>query len=444
MKTHVHILTIALTIALAWACNDDEIDNYKTYAFPVQLVYPADGDYTPRADVAVHLLNTTSGIAFDTVTNDAGRADFTVPAGIYELSVTDARSDGGIASIFNGVKSNITVADTWDATTPVELHLTLSRAGQILVKELYIGGCQKDDGSGVFQMDKYVILYNNSAYTASLDSLAFGMIYPYNSTGGDTYYDGSGNLSYENAGWVPAGSGFWYFNSSVSLEPGQQIVVAINGAIDNTATYSNSVNLANENYYCMYDIVNFNNTTYYPAPSAVIPTSRYLLSYRFAAGNAWVLSTSCPCFIIFTPRETTLNAFSNDPATSDPTSGTTLVRKMLPTDWIVDGIEVFRQGYDNNYKRAPASVDAGYVEHIIGAGYSLYRNVDATATLAIEGNAGKIVYSYSLGTTDVNGSTDPSGIDAEASIKNGARIVYKDTNNSTNDFHLRKRATLKD
>ena len=35
-------------------------------------------------------------------------------------------------------------------------------------------------------------------------------------------------------------------------------------------------------------------------------------------------------------------------------------------------------------------------------------------------------------------STDPSGIDAEASIRNGARILYLDTNNSSNDISGQK------
>jgi hypothetical protein len=49
-----------------------------------------------------------------------------------------------------------------------------------------------------------------------------------------------------------------------------------------------------------------------------------------------------------------------------------------------------------------------------------------------------------MGTSDLEeGSTDPSGIDAEASIKMGARIVYMDTNNSGNDFHQRKEASLR-
>jgi hypothetical protein len=50
------------------------------------------------------------------------------------------------------------------------------------------------------------------------------------------------------------------------------------------------------------------------------------------------------------------------------------------------------------------------------------------------------VYNYALG---VDSSTDPSGIDAEASIKNGAHIIFNDTDNSTNDFHERQKCSLR-
>jgi hypothetical protein len=435
--------TLIGLLAFANACTDDTDDSYVVYPFSVQLVYPGDSDYTAVEGVKVHLVNTLANVAFDTVTNAAGRADFLVPQGLYEVSVTDARSEGGVATIFNGLKSNITVTKSWNADTPpVELALTLSRAGQVIIKELYVGGCQKSDGSGLFQSDKYVILYNNSAHEASLDSLAFGMIYPYNASG-DDYINEGGDLSYATAGWLPAGSGFWYFKSSLTLAPGAQVVVSINGAIDNTVTYSNSVNLANAAYYCMYDLAAFTNTLYYPTPSEVIPSSHYLGAYRFAAGNAWVLSANSPAFIIFSPKGTSLAAFVSNPDSKDPDSGETLTRLKLPADWIVDGIEVYRTGNYENNKRLTPAIDAGHVYLINGQGYTLYRNVDVAATTAIEGNAAKLVYGYSLGTTDVEGTTDPSGIDAEASIRAGARIIYKDTNNSSNDFHLRRISSLK-
>ena len=95
---------------------------------------------------------------------------------------------------------------------------------------------------------------------------------------------------------------------------------------------------------------------------------------------------------------------------------------------------------DKSQKRLTDDVDAGYVSFTSRKGYSVYRNVDVEATKAIAGNAGKLVYNYSLG---VGKSTDPSGIDAEASIRNGAKIVYQDTNNSSRDFHLRQRFSVR-
>ncbi|MDL2222913.1 DUF4876 domain-containing protein [Bacteroidales bacterium OttesenSCG-928-M11] len=119
-------------------------------------------------------------------------------------------------------------------------------------------------------------------------------------------------------------------------------------------------------------------------------------------------------------------------------------RKKVPTEWVLDGIEVFRAGFDDNSKRLTSNIDGGYVYLSNGKGNTNYRNVDKAATEAIAGNEGKLVYGYSLG-TEIDGvvSTDSSDIDAEASIKNGAKIVYKDTNNSTTDFHQRAKASLR-
>jgi len=73
-------------------------------------------------------------------------------------------------------------------------------------------------------------------------------------------------------------------------------------------------------------------------------------------------------------------------------------------------------------------------------GHSLYRNVDKAATEALPENDGKICY-YLL--PEVDGTIDPSGIDAEASIAKGAHIIYQDTNNSTNDFYERQKCALR-
>jgi hypothetical protein len=428
-------------LVLAYACDDDIDDvDYATYPLSVQLTYPAGSEFTAVEGVAVHLVNTITGTVFDTVTNATGRAEFLVPAGLYEVSATDVRSVDGAANIFNGLRSNITVSR--DVETPViELTLSYSKSGQVLTKELYVGGCPTADGK-VFQFDKYVILYNNSAYPASLDNIAFGMILPANSTGANAYYDTEGHLVYENEDWIPAGSGLWEFTSSVTLDPWSQVVVNINGAIDNTITQPLSINFNNPDYYCMHDPdAGYNNTNYHPAPVNTIPTSHYLKAYKYGTGNAYVMSTASPGFFIFT-KGMSLQEFVSDTTYVGPVSSGQ-VSKKLPVEWIVDGVEAFKFG-STNRKRFTAAIDAGYIMHNNGYGYSIYRNVDKTATEALPENAGKLVYNYSLGTAeDEEGTTDPSGIDAEASIRNGAHIVYKDTNNSSNDFHQRKQASLR-
>ena len=73
-------------------------------------------------------------------------------------------------------------------------------------------------------------------------------------------------------------------------------------------------------------------------------------------------------------------------------------------------------------------------------GHTVYRNVDKAKTEALVGNKEKLVYNYNFG---VEKSTDPSGIDAEASIKKGAKIIYMDTNNSTQDFHERQQFSIR-
>ena len=250
-------------------------------------------------------------------------------------------------------------------------------------------------------------------------------------------------LFYEAEGWCPAGQGFWYFREPVTLQPYSKLVIALNNAVDNTQTYSKSINFAHPEYYCTYDIEVYNNKNYYPAPSDLIPVSHYLKARHYGKGNGWSFSTTGPAFFIFAPDGQTIEQFGAD-ATNLNDYGGGQMRKKVPVAWVLDGVEIFFQGSNNNKKRLNAVIDAGYVFGTNKKGYSIYRNVDKAATEAIKENEGKLVTHYAMGTQDIDGgTTDPSGIDAEASIKNGAKIVYMNTNNSSKDFHQRKEASLR-
>lgn len=444
MKKISYLLFLAL-LAISFACSDDDKEeSYITYQVDVQLVYQ-ESDLEPVEGVKVTLYDTSEKI-YEAMSNNEGKASFTVPAGVYRAVATDHRKSGGFESLYNGEANNIAVTNTWDKSKVVELSLTGSTKGQVIIKELYVGGCQKDDGSGNYQHDKYVILYNNSDQAVALDNLCLGIVLPYNAQATNNDYE-NGKLSYEDKGWIPAGNGIWYYPTTLNIEPGKEIVIALSNAIDNTKTYSHSINFSNPTYYCTYDIEAYNNTTYYSVPDAVIPTAHYWSAVRYGQGNAWTISNASPAFFIFRTEGVSPVEFANDPSRTNYHGGkesASEIRKTVPVEWILDGIEVFTTKSDKNQKRLTKKVDVGQTYLTNQYGYTSYRNVDAEATKAIEGNESKLVYNYALG-TEVNGqpSTDPSGIDAEASIRNGARIIYMDTNNSTKDFHQRKQASLR-
>lgn len=438
MKKVFYVLYSLLLAAVSFACSDNHNENsYQTTELTVALEYP-ESNILPAEEVTVILRNSVNSTVYEAKTNVKGEAVFQIPSGTYEASATESRTIGTDVVLFNGVNSNVAVGNQ---PLRITLKMTASNSGSVVIKELYIGGCPDDEGGKGFNFDQSVILYNNSTATVDISDLAFAMVNPYNATSANKDYV-NGELFYKNEGWTPAGMAVWHFNGQVSLEPGKQIVVNMCGAIDNTLTYSQSVNYAHADYYCFYDPASgLNHTQYYPAPSSAIPTSHYLSAMRYGQGNAWPLSQVSPAFFIFHPKGTTLQAFVDDANTNNNYGGNPIMgRKKVPNEWIVDGIEVFKSGESGALKRLTEAVDAGYIETTGRMGYTLYRNVDKAATEAITENKGKLVYNYNGGTES---STDPSGIDAEASLKNGARIVYQDTNNSSKDFHQRNKSSLR-
>lgn len=392
----------------------------------------------------VQVRNTTTSSIFTKTADKDGNALFQVTPGLYEVSATGARSEEGYAYTYNGTSGQVTVRK--DATTAVSITMKSARISQIVIKELYNGGCMRDNGIDTYQYDKCIILYNNSSQKASLSNLCFGQASPSNGHANNKNYGSDGHLTYEAGGFIPVWNGIWYFPATMELEPYQQLVVNVHGAIDNTLTVSQSVSYANSDYYCMYDPESgYNHTSYYPTPADVIPTSHYLKAYRYGLGTGWALSVSAPALVVFQTHGIAPADYASSPDNQWYDGGQVGSQVWacvkVPNTWIVDAVEVFSSGYkDSSMKRLTADIDAGYVWLTNYQGHTLYRNVNKEATEALPENAGKLVYGYALG---VDGSTDPSGIDAEASIKSGAHIIYQDTNNSTNDFHERQKCSLR-
>ena len=427
------LLNIIIGVTLLLSCSYDE--TVDTDMLTVELKFPVHSN-VPKEDIRVELKSISTNAIFVDSSDTQGRAHFEVTPGIYEASVSITRQQGNSLHVLNGTTGQIVINKQRQV---ISIDLMESRISQIVIKELYNGGVLKDDGT-TFMYDKSFILYNNSNTVVSLDNLCVGIVPPYNSQANSNWYGADGKLFYENKGYIPTTDGIWFFPEVLHINPYSQIVVNVHGAIDNTQTYPQSVNYANADYYCMYDPEHgYTNTNYYPTPADVIPTSHYLKAIKIGTSNAWALSISSPALILFQTHDVSPRDFATNVSNQSYTPGAaqTDVFKVvkIPTEWIIDGLDVFSATSTGNKKRLTPMVDAGYVSLTNQHGHTLYRNVDKETTEALPENKGKLVYGY---------PEDPSGIDAEASIRNGAHIIYLDTNNSSNDFHERLSCSLKD
>ncbi len=423
------------------ATSCEEKDNTpKTVDIEVSLEFDREAYVEEGINVDLRDLNGAASYAAETDAN--GIAAFKVPAGLYEASVSFAKVELTTKFLYNGVNSQIAVAAESADANKFVVTLTESKSSQLLIKELNFGACPDNEGTKTYGNAKYVILYNNGDTEIDASNICLAYLSPANSNANNKYLV-EGKLTYEAQGWLPAPYAIWWFETDVKIAPYSQILVAMNGAIDHTATYTHSVDLSKADYVCYDPDSGYNMPAQYPAPVESIPTSNYLQTFVYGMGTAWPISAMCPAFFILEKAD--IADFVQNTANYDYTDSEKLPNVKIPSECVVDAVEVFNAAAkDKNNKRFPASIDSGYLMFTAKLGYTAYRNVDKEATEALPENEGKLVYNYAGGTADqVDGTTDPSGIDAEASIAAGAHIIYKDTNNSTNDFHQRKISSLK-
>lgn len=410
----------------------------------VEVQLFSEGAPFAHEGVPVQLSDAAGSATYEAGTDAAGIAKFNVLPGSYSASATYKVAVDGKRVAYNGSNNAILVAAVNEEPFRIDLSKVESR--QLVIKELYFGGCPKNEGTGAYSNDSYVIVYNNSDMDADATDLVFGFLAPYNGHAANQFIDAEGKLIYENQDWLPAAGAMWSFTSSVIIPAYSQVVVAIFGGIDHTATATASVNLADASYYWMSNsnVAQYTNAKY--VVSDAIPVNHYLTSFPFNKGNAWVLSNSAPGFFIGNMSKAENERICGDTANFDLTNGTTNVGWCVkfPKASVVGAVEVFSaSNVEKSNARFTSDINTGYVAITNQKGYTVYRNVDKEATEALPENEGKLVYNYAGGTEDVNGSTDPSGIDAEASIAAGAHIIYAQTNDSGKDFHQRKVSSLK-
>jgi len=353
---------ILLSLFILSGCTSfDSVDPYeKTLCdLYVRAEYPADYRGFVREGVKVVAEEINLSYKYYVVTDADGVAHFTIPKGLYRVNISDMYE----SDIFNGTSDRVHVS----GESEIRLSLIHSRAGSIVIREIYSGGCKRLPQEGNYVADQYIILHNNDFRVQYLDSLCLGTLSPFNSNSNNVWISKdpvSGETLFQN--FVPVVQCVWQFHGSghdFPLQPGEDAVIAMRGAIDHTVQYPLSVNLNKPGYFVCYNNTYFTNTAYHPTPGNNISSDHILdVVIKTGQANAYTLSNSSPAVVIFRSQGITIQDYVRLSDSVKPTPGDShnpIVA--VPQEWVVDAVEVFNGTTSANTKRLSPSLDAGYV-----------------------------------------------------------------------------------
>ncbi len=401
------VLTVIATLFAAGCTSFSDSHPYEADLLTLEIasIYPAGYESSVQSGVEVKAEEITNGNYYIARTDEAGRATFRIPRGVYRISIADWRED----AIFNGALEEIRLTEG-SAAQRFELPLIQSTPGTIVFKEIYCGGCPMTPATGNLQTDQYVILHNNAHTTQYLDGLCFGIVAPSVAAGTNNWVTTvDGQLRFQE--FAPVFECVWQFRGAGTdfpLAPGEDAVVAIRGAVDFTQDFPLSVNLNRPEYFATFSRLHFENEKLNLTPGDQIQESHLLqVLKKTGTSKAYSIAINSPAVILFRPEAGfDFEAYVADDSrcvATDPGGNAKCFK--VPWAWILDGVEVFYS--TNNNKRLKPVVDAGaFTFSETYKGHTIHRQLNETATAA-----------------------------------NGYPI-YVDTNNSSVDFYERSTQSL--
>jgi hypothetical protein len=389
-KTFFLLALLATTFCFT-ACgngDDDDDDVAKNYDVTVTLTAPEGVALSDITEVKVVAVNTTTGIEAELTVN-AGTALATLTAGEYDFRASGTTDDFKL----NG----LTHTSVYENKT-VDISLNIVSGSGLIFKEIYFTGVMS-----YYWKDGFFELYNNSDEVQYLDGLIVGIV-----DGGfgapSPWADENGALPNR----YPLINHTIYFPGTGTqhpVEPGKGVVVAT-VAINHSARElteedkPSPVNLSHADWN-IYIPTQASDIEVAGIPNTLVAHSTWGLDFMPRVnGQALILAKL--------PEGTTVEAFTADPDNFQKAPGSTLWDQlMIPHGYVIDGVDIVYPKEGEQYKTLLPSEDVGmtwvYGEEGPGseaayAGKSIRRKVIA--------------------------------ITAEG------KVVYKDTNNSSEDFVL--------
>lgn len=302
--------------------------------------------------------------------------------GIYTITVSGEVSYDGFTYNCNGSLTNEQILrDNLSYTIDVQA----SKSGNIIFKELYYCGSKTPSGGSYFR-DQYYELYNNSNEVQYLDGLCIGNLNPLTATANlpvwpDEYKDD--HVFFITIWQIPGTPGV---DMNYPLQPGESVLIA---------QMADNHQREDLNPACPVNLLSAEFETYVNSTAIIKdnPAINMYCAFWPSMTPQWLVTVFGGAYAIFFP-EGEIN-----PNTYVSPVGATSKNKEVKIDRIIDAVELVNDESKMKLKRVPAVLDAG--ASTVGATYcgkSVSRKIKETL---------------------------PDG-----------RIIYMDTNNSSEDFQV--------
>jgi hypothetical protein len=379
------ILGVISLLLLLGSCLKEP--DFKSYQVKLVVDFGVDFPQDHKGGAKVTLFNQLKNYTFETNTNPDGFIEFeSLEPGFYSVTVSHSFSSGGIMYSYNGVKNIELFKNTTESVPVSGIH-----SSAFVIKEYYFSGSTTPAGKP-YSADQYIEISNNSSETQFADGIS---VLEHESYGtGENYWAYLKDTIVVKMIWTIPGDG-----QKVPVLPGKSIVLArtaINHRNDPKGNSLSPVNLENADFEFY--------VAKQPETDIDSPTVPNLVEDLFVIrGNdvAFHVKGGSAVAIAKIPGKTNEERkifINKNQVAKITTSGlsSTFYTK-IANRYVFDAVEVVMDEARAIYKRFPPKLDAGYTYVSLGSG------------------SGKCIRRKIK------------------EVTNG-RVIYQDTNNSTEDF----------
>lgn len=383
-----NLFFVAVIIAALVGFSSCQKEGAKFYDVTIQVNYPDGYGQSTASGVLVTILNTTTAEQDTARTNDSGIAEIKLAEGGYNITAGTESDD----FYFNGTTQGLFVIAGENNFT-IDL-VASAKGGGLIFKEIYYCG-SKTSTDANYNTDQFHEIYNNSDDTLYLDGLCIGILKPTpTATSVVKWQDGSGNpldrLPITFQAMMFPGTGEDY-----PIYPRTSVVVAQDAIDHQTDPLGNPlspVNLANAQFETYLE-ASGNDTDIPDADNLII---MYTTAPSMSDWSVYTRGSAVVLFRLPTGLDWQTFVANTENFMTEPGSTSTTQYFMIDKSYVIDAVEEVYPDEASHYKRLPVSLDAGMVYQ---SGSNISKSIRRKVTMILDG-----------------------------------KVVYQDTNNSTNDF----------